>query len=1068
MTDISNDDKDLPKGFISQIVQTFIISPLSMMLIILSLFLGVFALIVTPEEEDPQIVVPIADVLIDAPGISTGEVEKLISTPLEQLLWQIDGVEYVYSTSMEGRSIVTVRFYVGQDRERSLIKLYNKINSNLDLVPPIVQKWIVKPIEIDDVPIVNISLHSKKFNAEELRRIGLETLSHLEEVENISRTEIVGGSPELLRVEPDNDALKARNISLKDLAKAIQAADSQLNAGSFKSNDKSYFVYTGPSLRNRKEVEKIIVGVFDNRPVYLADVAKIFTTTDYPTNFTRILYKGQGKVNIEPSVTLALAKKRGSNAVTLSNDIKQKLTDLQKNVLPADVSATITRDFGLTAKEKVDDLVNSLFLAIATIVIILMIALGWREGLIVALAVPISFSLTLFTNYILGYTINRVTLFALILTLGLIVDDPIINVDNIQRYILKGKYSPFRATVLAVQEVLPPVIVSSLTIIVSFIPMFFITGMMGPYMAPMSINVPLAITYSTLAALTIVPWASFLLLKGKTGLMKTQKDASFSLFHEKYRNFLTLFLEKKTYRRGLLAMIIVMLIISALLIVLRLVPLKMLPFDNKNELQVVINMPEGTTLETTDAVVRDFENLLITNQEIVNLNSFVGTHSPIDFNGMVRHHYLREKQNYADIRINLLDKADRTLQTHEIALKLRRSIEDLAKKHGANVFIIETTPGPPVLSTFVAEIYGKPNASYEQLIDGGKFVETLLRQLPGAVDIDMSSETPHDKLIYLLDKEKATLHGINALDVAQTVKLAVNGERVASLHKNNERESYYVQVKPSEQERSGADKLDEVHVLNKKGSSVSLGEMGTFVSTPQDQPIYHKNLKRVVYVYSEVAGKAPVDIVFGLENKLKSFPDTSGLLFELTGEGEWFITIKAFRDLGIAFGVALLFIYVILATQTGSFLMPSVMMTAIPLSLIGIMPGFFLLNLVAGNSIDGYANPIFFTATAMIGVIALGGIVIRNSSVLISFIEESLLTGVPMREAILDSGVVRMRPILLTALVTAVGVWPITLDPIFSGLGWALIFGLFVSTLFSLIVVPVIYWILYRPSQRHS
>ncbi|MFC1869024.1 efflux RND transporter permease subunit, partial [Thermodesulfobacteriota bacterium] len=669
--------------------------------------------------------------------------------------------------------------------------------------------------------------------------------------------------------------------------------------------------------------------------------------------------------------------------------------------------------------------------------------------------------------YLFGYTINRVTLFALILSLGLVVDDPITNVDNIQRHILMGIRRPAEATLHAVKEVLPPVIMSTLAIIVSFTPMFFITGMMGPYMAPMAANVPLTVIFSTICALTFVPWLAHLLLKGRKKRAKdndqAQDRAVISPWVRRwYAFFLTPFLKSRVKRILLVLLVLFLLSGSIILGAIRYVPFKMLPFDNKNEFQVVVDMPEGTPLEATDRVVRAFEDYLREVPEVTNLISYVGTSSPMDFNGMVRHYYLREGGHMADIRINLADKLKRKQQSHEIILRIRRDLEKIAARQGTLIKIVEVPPGPPVISTLVAEIYGAPDRTYDQLIDGAARIKQIMGEEPFVVDIDDTVETIRDRIDFVLDKEKAALHGVNTRMITTTLKTALGGEIPATVHKHGERQSLPIKLILPREKRTGTASLAQVPIKTAAGEMIPLAELGSFVKVPENQPIYHKNLERVVYVFGEMSGRAPAEAILDMQGKLKKNPLPEGIRVDWAGEGEWQITLRVFRDLGIAFMVAMMGIYILLVIQMKSFFMPLLIMVAIPLTLIGIMPGFWLFNVLFTSSIGGFQNPVFFTATSMIGMIALGGIVIRNSLVLIEFIQDALKQGVALSEAILQSGAVRFRPIVLTAATTALGAWPITLDPIFSGLAWALIFGLFASTLFTLVVVPVAYYSLNR------
>jgi multidrug efflux pump subunit AcrB len=691
---------------------------------------------------------------------------------------------------------------------------------------------------------------------------------------------------------------------------------------------------------------------------------------------------------------------------------------------------------------------------------------------VVAVSVPISFSLALFVNFLFGYTINRVTLFALILSLGLVVDDPITNVDNIQRHIVMGRRKPMLATLFAVDEVLPPVIMSTLAIIVSFTPMFFITGMMGPYMGPMAANVPLTVSFSTVAALTIVPWISYKLLRGYaregSGAEAVHKrEATPAWIKQGYGSLLGPFLESGMRRVFLIAVIIMLLLFSAGLAVFRHVPLKMLPFDNKNELQIVIDMPEGTPLEATDRVVREFEHYLNTVPEVVHHVSYSGTASPMDFNGMVRHYYLREGGHVADIRVNLAEKESRQQQSHEVLLRIRKDLEEIGARHGSRIKIVEMPPGPPVISTVVAEIYGVPGKPYRDVVEAAAGIEGVMRKEPFVVDIDSTVEFPQERLDFVIDKEKAALHGVTPDAVVRTLTLSTLTD-LATVHAAGERQSLPIRLTFPREKRTGSTALAQIPVKTADGRMVPLTEIGTFVETTEDQPIYHKNLERVVYVFGEMAGRAPAEAVLDMQKRLRENPPPEGIEVEWAGEGEWKITLDVFRDLGIAYMAAMMGIYILLVIQMNSFFMPLLIMIAIPLTLIGIMPGFWLFNLLFTNPVGGFDNPVFFTATSMIGMIALGGIVIRNSLVLVEFIEEAVKEGVSLKDAILQSGAVRLRPIVLTAATTALGAWPITLDPVFSGLAWALIFGLLASTLFTLFIVPVAFFMVSNVSATKT
>ncbi len=1111
------------RGFIPAVVRVFLETRISLVFIISSLCLGVFAIVLTPREEEPQITVPLADVMVSAPGASAAEIEQLVATPLERLLWQVDGVEYVYSASRPDSAVVTVRFYVGEDREESLVKLHNTIMMHQDLVPPIVKSWLVKPVEIDDVPIVTLTLSSKRYDEYDLRRIGEEVFARLTETPDISKLTLTGGLAREIRVELDPERLSGMELSPVEVAEALRRADMSVRAGTFEALNQEFALTADSFLRSSREVGDLVVGVHQGRPVYLRDVAEIKDGPQEIESYTRrgpsdaqAAHLGPPPGDSTAAVTLALAKKKGTNAVSVADDILARVNELKKSILPDGITVEVTRNYGETAQEKVTELIWSLGEALLTVVILLALTMGRREALVVALSVPVSFALALFVNMLLGYTINRVTLFALILSLGLVVDDPIVNVDNIQRHILAGRLPPRRATLFAVKEVLPPVIMSTLAIVVSFLPLYFITGMMGPYMAPMAANVPLAVGFSMVAALTVVPWLSYLLLRKKSPLPDLPEDAQLpgpisaldlvaapaldapspdsiqaispqadaeqtqaeasepssespaavspedkavtGRLGQIYRRTVSPFLDSGGKRMGLVATVFGLLCASLLLAGLGLVPLKMLPFDNKNEFQIVLDLPEGSTLETTDRAVRDVEAYLRGVPEVTNFVSYVGTASPMDFNSLVRQYYLRGESNQADIRVNLLQKDARDMQSHAIVLRLRKDLEALAARHKARMRLVETPPGPPVVSTVVAEVYGAPDMPYEALVESARGLGGLFRDEPGVTDVFDSTQARRERINFFLDKEKAALHGVAAEDVNASMSMAMSGATPAMVHEPAERRPLLTRLILPREKRSSISALERIPVKTDAGKIAPLAELGQFLPVMEDQPILHKNMRRVAYVFGETAGRAPVEAVFGLQARLASDPPQKGIEVVFDGEGEWKITVDVFRDLGIAFGAALLGIYILLIIETKSFSLPLLLMTAIPLTLLGILPGFWLLNALFGKTVGGYADPVFFTATSMIGMIALGGIVIRNSLVLINFIDESLRQGMALREAVLRSGAIRLRPIALTALTTMLGAWPITLDPIFSGLAWALIFGLLASTAFSLLLIPVAYY----------
>ncbi|UCE60766.1 MAG: efflux RND transporter permease subunit [Phycisphaerales bacterium] len=1105
-------------GLTSRIVEMFLHGNLSAMLVILSLIAGAVALLVTPREEEPQIIVPLADVHISVPGASAEEVERQVALRLEKMLYQIDGVEYVYSMSRPHEAVVTVRFYVGEDREDSLVKIYNKIQSNTDAIPPQVAGWVVKPIEVDDVPIVDIALWSDRHDDFALRRVAEEMESRIQSVPNTGRTRIVGGRPRQVRIEFDTQLLAGRQVSPEQLANALRGMNTALPGGSLDANNESLLIEAGDAFANVDEIRRLVVAAPRGNPVYLGDVAEVVDGPTEPLTYTRI---GFGPAAAEdekvptnlrdrtrdyPAVHIAVAKKKGANAVTVARAVQQRLKDLREDVLPAGVYTRITRNYGETANQKVNELVEGLAVAIVIVIALIALTLGWREGLIIATAVPITFALTLLVNYLAGYTINRVTLFALILALGLVVDDPIVDVENIYRHLRLGRQKPLQAVLTAVNEVRPPIILATLAVIISFVPMFFITGMMGPYMRPMALNVPLAMLMSLVVAFTITPWMTYHVLKGEhkpTPDSGIEEPASgmdavvrSSLIYRVYRTVLNPFLRNRSARWMLLAIMVVLFGLSGWLAASRRVPLKMLPFDNKNEFQVVVDMPEGTTLETTESVTAELASHLRGVPEVTNVTTFVGTSSPMDFNGMVRHYYLRRGSNVADIRVNLVHKHDRMQQSHALTLRLRNELTQIATRRGANIKLVEMPPGPPVISTITAEVYGQPYHAYEQIIEAAREVRRRLELEPAVVDVDDTIEADQTRLRFVLDKEKASLSDITGEQVAALIRTAIQGSQVSVLKIPDEVNPLPIVLQLPKSRRSHAESIENLYAVGRGGRPVPLAEIGHIEPVTEDKTIYHKNLRRVVYVFAETAGRAPAEAILDIQTDRTEWTGESaaqtasssvshsirplhertylnngggvawsipaGFEVDWAGEGEWNITIDVMRDLGLAFAAACLGIYVLLVYETESYLMPLILMISIPLTIIGIMPGFWLLNALTAETVGSWQDPVFFTATAMIGMIALSGIAVRNAILLIEFVHRATGAGQSLTEALLASGAVRLRPIFLTAGTAMLAAWPITLDPIFSGLAWALIFGLLVSTLFTLVVIPVVYYMAYN------
>jgi len=1101
----------LSAPLLTRLVELFLRGDVAVLFVMVALSLGIVSLWITPREEEPQIVVPMADVLVSAPGLSAEEVQQQVTRRLEKLLYQIDGVEYVYSMSRPGQSVVTVRFYVSEDREDSLVKLYNKVNSNIDQVPPVVDSWVVKPIEIDDVPIVIATLWTDRtdlYSDHQLRRIAEEVQHELQAIPNTNQVSIVGGRPRRIRVQLDAQRLAAHKTSPLQVADALTASNANERAGQFEQQDKQFIVEAGTFFSDAAALPDVVVNIAGDRPVYLKDVADVL---DGPAEVESYSWIGFGPADRQlhsddpmyPAVHIAVAKRKGSNAVWVADAVEQRLAELSKTHLPDGVHYRITRDYGETANEKVNDLVESLAVAVITVVALIGLSVGWRAALVIAMAIPVCYGLTLFVNLLAGYTINRVTMFALILALGLLVDDPITDVENIARYFSMRILPPRESVLQAVQEVRPALILSTLAIIASFLPLFFITGMMGPYMAPMALNVPLTVTISTVVAFMITPWMAMVSLRKSFDRPSDQPyDLTKRPIYRISRAVLGPIVDRRSLAWLTLGTVALLMVAAVALPAFRTVPLKMLPYDNKNEFQVVVDMPEGTTLDRTDAVARRLASEIAVLPEVRDYEVYVGIASPMDFNGMVRHYFLRQGPHVADVRVNLAPKEKRQQQSHEIILRIRQRLTALAEKLGANIKLVEVPPGPPVTATITAEVYGPPGADYDQLIAAGQTLAARLAREPGVVDVDTSAEADQVRWVFQTDKPKAALSGISTRDVADTLAIALNGYKPTVLHLPEEVEPLWIELRLPRANRSAVDELEELYVQGKQGQVVQLGGIGKFKKGIEDKTIYQKNLRPVVYVYGEIAGRPPADIIVDVQMDRSSAAQTEqnrpaanatadtvrpaerrswfapgggdhwsvpeGIDVEWAGEGEWKITLDVFRDLGLAFAAALVGIFVILMFQTESRLLPLLIMLAIPLTLIGIMPGFWLLNVFASAPVGGYPNPTFFTATAMIGMIALAGIVVRNSVVLIDFIHMAEKEGLPLREAIIRSVAVRTRPIMLTAGTTLLANWVITLDPVFSGLAWAIIFGILTSTLFTLIVIPTVYWLLYGPRQARA
>ncbi len=1074
--------KNVHLGIAGNIAKSFITSKITPLFLLASILIGLAAIVFTPKEEEPQIVVPMVDVFIPYPGASAKEVERKISTRFEKLLWEIKGMDYVYSISKPGMSLIIARFKVGEDMEDALVKLYNKLMSNLDKLPPGAMQPLVKPMDINDVPIVALTLWSEKRTPYELRQIAKELCLQLKQVEDVSKTWIIGGDPRRYKVIVDPNKLKNHHLSLLQVVQAIKSANLKLPAGSITTGNKEFPVEAGEFIKTLDDLKNVVVAVYRGKPVYLKDVAEVVDAPVDPDNYVFIGFgphsekKGVPKEFIEkhgnqfPAVTVAIAKKKGTNAVVVAKEILDKLEDIKLKVLPSDVHVTLTRDYGKTAEDKFNELMFHLGVAIFAVVIFIGLTLGVKEAFVVSIAIPTTLALTLFVDLLTGYTLNRVTLFALIFTLGLLVDDAIVVVENIHRHLKLKQMPPLQAAIYAVAEVGNPTILATFTVIAALLPMAFVSGLMGPYMRPIPVNASTAMFFSLVVAFVISPWAAYYLLRKEAEKEEKKFVLEETLTYRVYNRIVRPLLDSAPKRWVFLAGIVLMMAGAVSMFYTKSVVVKLLPFDNKSEFQVVVDMPEGTSLEETARVVKAVANYLQTIPEVTDFEAYVGTASPFDFNGLVRHYYLRKGGNVADIRINLIDKHERKRQSHDIAKEERPKIQAVAKAVNpkANVKIVEVPPGPPVLSTLVAEIYGKDDDVRRRI---AKEVEQVFAKTEGVVDVDTLVDDDHYKYEIKVKSRKARESGVTEEQIARTVSIALNGAEVSVAHTDYDSDPVSIFVRVPRTDRDSIEDIYKLNVMNKNGKLIPLRELVEVKKVLADKTIYHKNLHPVSYVIADVSGKyeAPIYPILAINHYLSEHSLPEGYKLEYTfippsipkddfkpmmkWDGEWQITYETFRDMGAAFIVALILIYLLIVGQFQSFVIPMIIMIPIPLTMIGIVPGHWIMTQLLGKIT-------YFTATSMIGFIALAGIVVRNSIILVDFILMRKKEGAPLKESIIEAGAVRFRPIVLTAAAAMVGAAVILLDPIFQGLAISLLFGVFASTTLTLVVIPVVYYML--------
>ncbi|MGA2649961.1 MAG: efflux RND transporter permease subunit [Terracidiphilus sp.] len=1054
-------------GIAGRLAQSFINSKLTVLFIAAALAIGIFAVTIIPREEEPQILVPMLDITTAMPGASPAEVEERVTLPIEQLVHQISGVEYVYSTSAPGESLVIVRFLVGTPQEDALIKVYSKLYSNFDRMPPGVSQPLIKARSIDDVPILAMTLWGEHYNGYQLRAIAAEMQHNIAQIGDVSETTIIGGLPRSMRVVLSTEKLSAYGLSPMAIVGHLQAANASVQAGNFSENNQVVRVEAGNSFNRREDLEAVVVGVVHGHPVYLRDVAEnIVDGAAEPANYvvfgtTNAGAGAQAGARQYPALTITVAKRKGTNATDISNAVLKRVHEMQGVTIPSDGTVTTTRNYGQTAKDKSDELLEHLLLATLSVTLLVALFLGWRESGVVLLAIPVTLGLTMSVFYFLGYTINRVTLFALIFSIGILVDDAIVVVENMVRHfrLPENHGRPMRVVAVeAVTEVGNPTILATFAVIAAVLPMAFVRGLMGPYMRPIPVGASAAMLFSLMVAFVVSPWAA-LRLVGRHLEGAEAPESTVESWHTRlYRRVMTPLIRSSRYRILFLIGVVILLLASVVLVPLGLVHVKMLPFDNKSELQVIINMPDGTPLEQTARVAQALGDELARQPDVLNYQTYTGTSGPYNFNGLVRHYYMRGQPNQADIQVNLLPAKQRSVQSHAIAKRLRPVLDAIGSAYGARIQVSEVPPGPPVIQTLVAEVYGPDLAGQTQV---AQQIKSIFQNTPGVVDTDWYVEDPQPRLSIQVDEVKAAQRGIAVADVARALALATSGAQVGLIHDLSAREPVPVIVELDRADRSSEEGLNNIHLPGADGSMVSLRELVTVEHKTIEQSIYHKNLRRVVYVTGDVAGavESPVYAIFKMNKDLDHLTLPAGYTltrynsampestdhYSMKWDGEWHITIEVFRDMGLAFAAVLVLIYVLVVGWFRSFITPLIIMAPIPLTLVGIMPAHAMLGA-------------FFTATSMIGFIAGAGIIVRNSIILVDFIGVRQRQGMPLAEAVIDAGAIRFRPMLLTAAAVVVGASVILPDPIFQGLALSLIAGEVASTLLARLAVPVLYY----------
>jgi multidrug efflux pump subunit AcrB len=1047
-----------PYGAAGRIAAAFIHSKLTPLFILASVALGALAVLALPREEEPQIIVPMVDVFAEMPGATPAEVEQRVTRPLEQLLWQVPGVEYVYSTSSPGQSLVVVRFIVDEPQEAALVRLNQKLAANADRMPPGVIGPIVKPRSIDDVPILAVAVWSSRYADDQLRALAVQLREAIAEVNDVSEVTIIGGRPRQVRVDIDPARLAAYALDPLSVQQAIARTNVRSTASGPVANGAVVGLEAGNRVRAAEDLRNAVVAFRNGRPVLLRDVAAVIDADAEPTSYVTFQSKASGA---QPAVTLAVAKRKGTNATDVSHRVAEKLDTLKGSLVPLDVHFTITRDYGETAADKSNELLWHMWLSVLSVSALIWVALGRREAAVVLIAIPVTLALTLFTFYLYGYTLNRITLFALIFSVGILVDDAIVVVENIVRHArMRGEERGGLAAmaIRAVDEVGNPTVLATVAVVAAILPMAFVRGLSGPYMRPIPVGASAAMIFSLVVAFVVTPWAAVRLLKPSAPDQGAEDRIT-----RLYRRVMQPLIASSRGRAIFFASVATLLLAAIALVPLGFVTMKMMPFDNKSEFQVMIDMPDGTALETTARVAAALGSAVLEDDAVVNVQQYVGTSAPYNFNGLVRHYFLRGAPHLADLQVNLVPKSDRSAQSHEVAGRVRERLMPIAKRFGAVIQVAEVPPGPPALQTLVAEVYG-PDPRRRLAVAAQ--IKSIFEQTPGVVDTDWYVEDPYAKVTLAVDAEKAAAAGLSPAAVAAVVRMAGSGETAGLLHDEEAREDTPIVIRLPRHERT----LEAVRSIRLRGTrTVAVGELTAAVTTHEGPSLYHKNLQPVTYVTGDLAGKngSPLYVILQMNQRIArlSLPEGYGLevfnavqpfdtsRYALKWDGEWHLTIEVFRDLGIAFAAVLVLIYVLVVGWFQSFKTPLLIMAAIPFSLVGVLPA----HAAVGA---------FFTATSMIGVIAGAGIVVRNSIILVDFIELRLREGLPLEQAVIDAGAVRFRPMALTAAAMIVGAAVILFDPIFQGLAISLMAGEVASLLLSRMAVPVLYYTAKRHQRR--